>query len=128
MKGRERESTIRRIDFIRRVLCYNGGEGNSNEATKYRAMVVSTDGSNNSVKTYSHSREPGKTLMLEGLPNQDPDATVTVRVHFSTLNYKDGMIVNGKSGVASFPIVPGIDAAGVVLESRWGMFLIVLGI
>ena len=114
---RDKAST-RRINVIRRVLCYHGGEESGNEPTNYRAMVVSAGGLNNSVKTYSHSLEPGNNLMLKGLPKQDPDATVTIRVHFSTLNYKDGMIVRGKSGVAAFPIVPGIDAAGVVLESR----------
>ena len=116
--GSESDSALRRINFIRRVLCCNADERNNSEPAKYRAMVVSADGLDNCIKIYSHSRESGQTLTLDGLPNQDPDATVTVRVHFSTLNYKDGMIVKGKSGVAKFPIVPGIDAAGVVLESR----------
>ena len=53
------------------------------------------------------------------LPQQDPDATVEVEVAYSDLNYKDGLIVLGRSGVVkSFPIVPGIDFAGTVVRSR----------
>ena len=53
------------------------------------------------------------------LPQQDPDATVEVAVSHSDLNYKDGLIVLGRSGVVrSFPIVPGIDFAGTVVRSR----------
>ena len=53
------------------------------------------------------------------LPQQDPDATVEVDVAYSDLNYKDGLIVLGRSGVVkSFPIVPGIDFAGTVVRSR----------
>jgi acrylyl-CoA reductase (NADPH) len=39
-------------------------------------------------------------------------------VHYSTLNYKDGLAITGKGPVVrSFPMVPGIDFAGEVLES-----------
>jgi acrylyl-CoA reductase (NADPH) len=48
---------------------------------------------------------------------------VTVRVAWSTLNYKDGLAITGKSPVVrSFPMVPGIDFAGTVTHSdnpRW---------
>lgn len=48
---------------------------------------------------------------------------VTVRVDYSTLNYKDGLAITGKSPVVrSFPMVPGIDFAGSVTQSdhpRW---------
>ncbi|PKO74403.1 MAG: alcohol dehydrogenase [Betaproteobacteria bacterium HGW-Betaproteobacteria-15] len=48
---------------------------------------------------------------------------VTVRVDWSTLNYKDGLAITGKSPVVrSFPLVPGIDFAGTVTASehpRW---------
>jgi len=50
----------------------------------------------------------------EELPRQDPGAEVTVRVTHSTINYKDAMVVKGLPGVVKgWPIVPGIDAAGV---------------
>ncbi len=43
---------------------------------------------------------------------------VTVRVAYSTLNYKDGLAITGKSPVVrSFPMVPGIDLAGTVTHS-----------
>ncbi|AOF86001.1 quinone oxidoreductase, YhdH/YhfP family protein [Hydrogenophaga sp. RAC07] len=43
---------------------------------------------------------------------------VTVRVDYSTLNYKDGLAITGKSPVVrSFPMVPGIDFAGSVTQS-----------
>lgn len=43
---------------------------------------------------------------------------VTVRVRHSTLNYKDGLAITGKSPVVRrFPMVPGIDFAGVVEQS-----------
>jgi acrylyl-CoA reductase (NADPH) len=46
------------------------------------------------------------------------DGDVTVAVEYSTLNYKDGLCVNGLGGlVRNFPHVPGIDLAGTVIES-----------
>jgi acrylyl-CoA reductase (NADPH) len=50
---------------------------------------------------------------------QLPDAAVTVRVEYSTINYKDGLAISGKSPVVrKFPMVPGIDFAGVVESSK----------
>ena len=47
-----------------------------------------------------------------------PDDTVSVDVEYSTLNYKDGLAITGKSPVVrSFPMIPGIDLAGVVTQS-----------
>ena len=47
-----------------------------------------------------------------------PAGDVTVRVLYSTLNYKDGLAITGKGPVVrAFPMVPGIDFAGEVLES-----------
>lgn len=49
---------------------------------------------------------------------QLPEAPVSVRVEFSTINYKDGLAITGKSPVVrKFPMVPGIDFAGVVEAS-----------
>lgn len=43
---------------------------------------------------------------------------VTVRVDYSTLNYKDGLAITGKAPVVrSWPMVPGIDGAGEVIAS-----------
>jgi acrylyl-CoA reductase (NADPH) len=50
---------------------------------------------------------------------------VTVAVECSTINYKDGLAITGRSPVVrNFPMVPGIDFAGTVLESqhpRWAV-------
>ena len=49
---------------------------------------------------------------------QLPEAAVTVRVEYSTINFKDGLAITGKSPVVrKFPMVPGIDFAGVVETS-----------
>ena len=46
------------------------------------------------------------------------DGDVTVRVTHSTVNYKDGLALSGKSAVIRrFPMVLGIDLAGVVETS-----------
>ncbi|MFE9320945.1 MDR family oxidoreductase [Nocardia sp. NPDC052278] len=47
-----------------------------------------------------------------------PDGNVTVEVAYSTLNYKDALAITGTSPVVrKFPMVPGIDFAGVVTAS-----------
>src|SRR5215472_761282 len=48
-----------------------------------------------------------------------PEGDVTVAVDYSTLNYKDGMILQGQGRlVRSYPHVPGIDFAGTVVSSE----------
>ena len=47
-----------------------------------------------------------------------PEGQVTVRIDYSTLNFKDGLAMTGKSPVVrQFPMVPGIDFAGTVTDS-----------
>jgi acrylyl-CoA reductase (NADPH) len=49
---------------------------------------------------------------------QLPANEVTVRVAYSTLNYKDALAITGKGPVVrQFPLVPGIDLAGTVEQS-----------
>lgn len=56
-----------------------------------------------------------QTLSEDSLPEGD----VLIEVHYSSLNYKDVLSVRGNRGVTrQYPHTPGIDAAGVVLESR----------
>lgn len=46
------------------------------------------------------------------------DGDVTVRITHSTINYKDGLAITGKSPVVRrFPMIPGIDFVGEVIES-----------
>lgn len=56
-----------------------------------------------------------KMLSMEDLPEAD----VLIRVHYSSVNYKDSLasIPNGNI-VKSYPFVPGIDMAGVVVSSK----------
>jgi acrylyl-CoA reductase (NADPH) len=52
-----------------------------------------------------------------------PPGEVLVRVHFSSLNYKDALAAQAHPGVVrKLPHVPGIDAAGVVVESATPRF------
>ena len=52
-----------------------------------------------------------------------PEGDVTVAVAYSTLNYKDGMIVQGLGRlVRQYPHVPGIDFAGTVIDSAHADF------
>ncbi len=47
-----------------------------------------------------------------------PPGDVLIRVHFSSLNYKDALSATGNKGVTrKYPHTPGIDAAGLVVES-----------
>ena len=47
-----------------------------------------------------------------------PAGSVTVAVEYSTVNYKDGLVVTGAGGlVKQYPHVPGVDFAGTVTES-----------
>ena len=60
-----------------------------------------------------------QTRLTELDDAQLPEGDVTVRVEFSTLNYKDGLAISGRSPVVRrFPMVPGIDLAGVVEASN----------
>lgn len=63
--------------------------------------------------------ESGRSVGVKAVSFADlPDGDVTVRVAYSTLNYKDALAITGKGGVIRrFPMVPGIDFAGTVEES-----------
>lgn len=64
--------------------------------------------------------EAGYQAGLTDIDEQQlPEGDVLVQVSHSTLNYKDGLAITGKSPVVrKFPMVPGIDLAGEVLESQ----------
>lgn len=78
----------------------------------FRAIVVEEVGENKFSRTI-------KNRSTEDLPEGD----VLVRVHYSSLNYKDALSASGNKGVTkSYPHTPGVDAAGVVEESASGDF------
>lgn len=63
--------------------------------------------------------DAGYRASLETLDEADlPEGDVTLRVSHSTLNYKDALAITGKGPVVRrFPMVPGIDLAGTVIDS-----------
>ncbi len=80
--------------------------------TTFRALVVSNDA------------EKGFTREIKKLPLSDlPRGQVVIRVHFSSLNYKDALSAIGNRGVTKkYPHTPGVDAAGVVVSSTVEQF------
>ena len=68
--------------------------------------------------------ESGQSAALTTLEESDlMEGDVTIDVSHSSVNYKDGLAVTGKAPIARrFPLIPGIDLAGVVRSSshpRW---------
>ena len=63
--------------------------------------------------------QPGSAAKLARVGESElPEASVTVDIAWSTINYKDGLALTGKAPILrKFPIVPGIDLAGVVTAS-----------
>ena len=66
-----------------------------------------------------HKTDAGQEVRFEDLSLDDlGEGDVVVRVEYSTVNFKDGLALTGKSPIIrSFPLVPGIDFAGVVESS-----------
>ncbi len=60
------------------------------------------------------------TASVEKLSQSDlPPGDVTIRVLYSSVNYKDALALTPKGGVVrDYPIVPGIDLTGEVVESQ----------
>ncbi|MGM0745141.1 MAG: YhdH/YhfP family quinone oxidoreductase [Bacteroidota bacterium] len=79
---------------------------NSDPQMTFKALVAEKSGD-----TYIQSV---KERTISDLPGHD----VLVKVHYSSLNYKDALSATGNKGVTKqYPFTPGIDAAGVVEES-----------
>ncbi|MBI5918011.1 MAG: oxidoreductase [Nitrosomonadales bacterium] len=73
----------------------------------FPAILISKDGSG----YHAELRSTDASILPEG--------EVLVRVEWSTVNYKDALAITGKAPVVRrFPMIPGIDLAGTVLESR----------
>ena len=60
------------------------------------------------------------TASVETLsPSDLPPGEVTIRVHYSSVNFKDALALTPGGGVVrDYPIVPGIDLTGEVVESQ----------
>ncbi|MDF2812713.1 MAG: NADPH:quinone dehydrogenase [Microvirga sp.] len=78
---------------------------------KFRAVVID--------KT-----EAGQQVAIRDFDDSDlMDGDVTVRVTHSTVNYKDGLAITGKAPVVRrFPMIPGVDFAGIVERSSHAEF------
>jgi acrylyl-CoA reductase (NADPH) len=77
-------------------------------AKTFKALVVSEAADKKFVREI-------KERSTDELPAND----VLIRVHYSSLNYKDGLSATGNRRVTqTYPHTPGIDAAGVVEESK----------
>lgn len=77
----------------------------------FSALVLSQTEGDNGKPRYSSE-------LTELTNDRLPDGDVTVAVEYSSLNYKDGMILQGIGRLVSdYPHVPGIDMAGVVESS-----------
>ena len=69
-------------------------------------------------------QQDGKTLSSVQTidASQLPQGDVTVDVQWSSLNYKDALAITGKGKIIrNFPMIPGIDFAGFVLLTGWGV-------
>ena len=74
---------------------------------KFKALVINQEGENFTREV----KELDKTFLKHG--------DVTIKVDYSDLNFKDGMILkNGGRLVKEFPHIPGIDFSGKVIESE----------
>jgi putative YhdH/YhfP family quinone oxidoreductase len=83
------------------------------DANRFNALVLREAGGN-------------VTATIERLTDADlPDGDVLVEVEYSSLNYKDGMALTGAGKIVrSYPMVPGIDFSGRVLESSSDRFAV----
>lgn len=82
-----------------------------NQST-FRAMIVEETADKNFLRSIG-------TKTIDDLP----EGEVLIRVHYSSLNYKDALSATGNKGVTrQYPHTPGIDAAGIVEECRGGEF------
>ncbi len=80
--------------------------------TTYMALVVRPD----------HKKKFHRAVEQCHLANL-PDNELLIRVHYSSLNYKDALSATGNRGVTrKYPHTPGIDAAGIVVHSTSDQF------
>lgn len=109
------------------LIGWPAGEAIDNLIHERRSPDMATD----------HARNPGSFSAIVVNKDEDgyragfdrltfadlPDEDVLVRVDYSALNYKDALAITGKAPICrSFPMVPGIDLAGTVIESRGPRF------
>lgn len=78
------------------------------ENLEFKALLIEEEGEKNYTRKIV-------TKNIDDLPEGD----VVINVKYSSLNYKDALSATGNKGVTrNYPHTPGIDAAGVVMESN----------
>jgi acrylyl-CoA reductase (NADPH) len=72
----------------------------------------------------AHKTDAGQEVRFEDLTLDDlGDGDVVVRIDYTTVNFKDGLALTGKSPIIrAWPLVPGIDFAGTVESSDYAEF------
>lgn len=77
------------------------------ESTSFKALIVSENPDKQYVRTISQKQ-------ISDLP----EGEILIKIHYSSLNYKDALSSIGNRGVTrNYPHTPGIDAAGVIEQS-----------
>lgn len=68
--------------------------------------------------------EPVFSVAVESIPRPEPGpGEVLLQIQWSAVNYKDALALSEKGGVIrNYPMTPGIDLAGIVVESRDSAF------
>ncbi|WP_028974605.1 YhdH/YhfP family quinone oxidoreductase [Spirochaeta cellobiosiphila] len=77
--------------------------------------------SDRTFKAYLVEEQAGqyKGTLVERSLSDLPEGDLLIKVHYSSLNYKDALSNIGNKGVTrSYPHTPGIDASGVVVSSN----------
>lgn len=65
--------------------------------------------------TEEHVNSHFSSTIKEQIINQLPQGELLIKMHFSSLNYKDALSASGNKGVTrNYPHTPGIDASGIV--------------
>lgn len=95
------------FEFQFESLTVNIEKGFKMENLSFKAMIVEEPEKNRFVRQ-----------VRETSTDRLPEGEVLIRVHYSSLNYKDALSATGNRGVTrKYPHTPGIDAAGEVVQS-----------
>ncbi|SET49028.1 putative quinone oxidoreductase, YhdH/YhfP family [Salinibacillus kushneri] len=77
---------------------------------QFKALVLDKSGDQSSLDI--------RQISMEDLP----EGEVTIRVAYSSVNFKDGTVAIQNQFVESYPLIPGIDLAGTVIDSTDARF------
>jgi len=88
------------------------------QINRLRALVTSAKKTPATVETIEAAQLP----TVSKVRGQEGDASVLVDVKYSTVNYKDALVVTGNYAGLKFPMVGGIDLTGTVVSDDSGKF------